>query len=82
MSTAPYKDIVSVRTLSAFFSFTICIYYAPNHYFYAQNLSVKNGQNNGVLAGVPFLSPSRAPHALAREKIPPSPSPFNAGHAG
>ena len=31
---------------------------------------------------VPFLSPSRAPHALARAQIPPSPSPFNAGHAG
>ena len=29
-----------------------------------------------------FLSPSRAPHALARAQIPPSPSPFNAGHAG
>ena len=50
-----------------------------NHYFYAQNLSVKNGQNNGVLAGVPFLSPSRARHALARAQILPSPSPFNAG---
>ena len=23
-----------------------------------------------------------APHALARAQIPPSPSPFNAGHAG
>ena len=32
-----------------------------NHYFYAQNLSVKDGENNSVLAGVPFLSPSRAP---------------------
>ena len=38
-----------------------------NHYFHAQNLSVKNRENNGVLAGVPFLSPSRA-------QIPPSPS--------
>ena len=28
------------------------------------------------------LSPSRAPHALSRAQIPPSPSPFNAGHAG
>ena len=46
-----------------------------NHYFHAQNLSVKNGENNGVLAGVPILSPSRA-------QIPPSPSPFNACHAG
>ena len=46
-----------------------------NHYFYAQNLSVKNRENNSVLAGVPFLSPSRA-------QIPISPSPFNAGHAG
>ena len=46
-----------------------------NHYFYAQNLSVKNGENNSVFAGVPFLSPSRA-------QIPLSPSPFNAGHAG
>ena len=27
MSTAPYKDKVSVRTLSTFSSFTICIYY-------------------------------------------------------
>ena len=35
-----------------------------NHYFYAQNLSVKNGENNSVLAGVPFLSPSRA-HTLS-----------------
>ena len=53
-----------------------------NHYLYAQNLSVKSGQNNSVLAGVPFLSPSRAPHALAHAQIPPSPSPFNAGHTG
>ena len=46
-----------------------------NHYFHAQNLSVKNGENNGLLAGVPFLSPSRA-------QIPPSPYPFNVCHAG
>ena len=45
------------------------------HYFHTQNLSVKNGENNGVLADVPFLSPSRA-------QIPPSPSPFNACHTG
>ena len=38
-------------------------------------MSVKNGENNGLLAGVPFLSPSRA-------QIPPSPFPFNACHAG
>ena len=44
-----------------------------NHYFYAQKLSMKNGENNGVLVGVPFLSPSRA-------QIPPSP--FNDCHAG
>ena len=44
-------------------------------YFHAQNLSVKNGENNGVLAGVPFLSSSRA-------QIPHSPSPFNACHEG
>ena len=31
---------------------------------------------------VPFLSPSRAPHALSRAQILPSPSPFNAGHTG
>ena len=36
-------------------------------------LSVKNEENNGVLAGVPLLSPSRA-------QIPSSPSPFNACH--
>ena len=41
--------------------------------FYAQNLSIKNGENNSVLAGVPFLSSSRAPHALTR---PNSPFPF------
>ena len=29
-----------------------------------------------------LLSPSRASHALVRAQIPPSPSPFNAGHAG
>ena len=28
--------------------------------FQAQNLSMKNGENNGLLAGVPFLSPSCA----------------------
>ena len=50
-----------------------------NHYFHAQNLSVKNGENNGVLglAGVPFLSPSGL-----RAQIPLSPSPFNVCHAG
>ena len=32
------------------------------------NLSVKNGENNGLLAGVPFLCPSRA-------QLPPPPSP-------
>ena len=31
-----------------------------NHYFHTQNLSVKNGENNGLLAGVPFLTSSRA----------------------
>ena len=36
---------------------------------------MKNGGNYDVFAGVPFLSPSRA-------QIPPSPSPFNACHAG
>ena len=36
---------------------------------------MKNGENNGVLAGVLFLSPSRP-------KILPSPSPFNSCHAG
>ena len=46
-----------------------------NHFFHAHNLSVKNGENNGLLAGVPFLSPSRA-------QIPPSPSSFNVCHAG
>ena len=40
-----------------------------NHYFLAQNLTVKNGENNGLLAGVPFLSPSRA-------QMPPFPFPF------
>ena len=44
-----------------------------NHYFPAQNLSVKNGENNGLLAGVPFSSSSRS-------QIPPSP--FNACQAG
>ena len=37
------------------------------HYFHAQNLSVKNREKIGVLAGVPFLS-------LSRAQIPPSPS--------
>ena len=46
--------------------------------FQAQNLSMKNGENNGLLAGVPFLSPSCALHA----QIPPSPSPLNACHGG
>ena len=46
---------------------------SEHHYFKAQNLSVKNGENNGVLAGVPFLSPSRAPRALA----PKFPLPFS-----
>ena len=44
-----------------------------NHYFHSQNLSVKNGENNGLLACVSFLSPSRAQIAL-------SPSPFNVCH--
>ena len=46
--------------------------------FQAQNLSMKNGENNGLLAGVPFLSPSCA----LRAQIPPSPSPLNACHGG
>ena len=46
-----------------------------NLFFHAHNLSVKHEENNGLLAGVPFLSPSRA-------QIPPSSSPFNACHAG
>ena len=41
-----------------------------NHYFYAQNLSVKNGENNSVLAGVPFLSPSRAHTFSLAPKFP------------
>ena len=40
-----------------------------NHYSLAQNLTVKNGENNGLLAGVPFLSPSRA-------RMPTFPFPF------
>ena len=50
-----------------------------------ENLSVREsvwGAQRGKERSVPFLSPSRAPHALARAQIPPSPSPFNAGHAG
>ena len=31
---------------------------------------MKNGENNGVLAGVPFVSPSRAPRVLARSNSP------------
>ena len=31
---------------------------------------MKYGENNDVLAGVPFLSPSRAPRALARPDSP------------
>ena len=38
---------------------------------------MKNGENNGVLAGVPFLSPSRSPNALVRRNSPfPFPFPF------
>ena len=31
---------------------------------------------------IDYLSPLRAPHALAHAQIPPSPTHFNAGHAG
>ena len=43
-----------------------------NHYFHAPNLSVKNGENNGVLAGVPFLSPSRAQIPLPLPLLTPA----------
>ena len=39
-------------------------------------------REEGNLSFLSFLSPSRAPHALARAQIPPSPSRFNAGHVG
>ena len=37
---------------------------------------MKNGENDGVLAGVPFLSPSRAPRALAPKFPLPLPLPL------
>ena len=37
---------------------------------------LKNGENNGVLAGIPFLSPSRAPRALAHATKFPLPLPL------
>ena len=46
--------------------------------FQAQNLSMKNGENNGLLTGIPFLSPS----CTLRAQIPPSPSPLNTCHGG
>ena len=44
-----------------------------NHYFHAQNLTVKNGENNGVLAGVPFLFSLAC---LTRSRAPKFPLPL------
>ena len=42
------------------------------HYFHAQNLSVKNREKIGVLAGVPFLSPSHAQIPLPLPLLTPA----------